>query len=138
MDQKVALIGGLPLFSKLNRHDLEALGSRAEEIDVPAGKVLAAQGGYGTEFFVIADGTVSVERDGRVVNQLGPGDHFGELALIADIPRTATVTTTAPSRLIVLGAREFKALRMDHPDIELCLLREVAARLASLEGDRPH
>ena len=138
MDPKVALIGGLPLFRSLGRRDLEALGANSEEIDAPAGKVLATQGSHGQEFFVISSGAASVERDGVHVADLGPGDYFGELALIAAIPRTATVTCTEPTRLIVLGNREFAALRMDHPEIELCLLRTVAERLARLEDDRPH
>ena len=138
MDQKVEAIGRLPIFAKLSRRDLEALAANSEEIDEPPGKVLAAQGTYGTEFFVIVSGAASVERDGRHLRDLGPGDHFGELSLLAHIPRTATVTCSAPSRLIVLGSREFAALRMDHPDIENCLLREVAERLATLEPDRAH
>ena len=138
MDHKVELLGRLPLFADLERRDLEALAAQCEETDVPAGKVLAEQGHRGTEFFVLADGAVSVERDGAHVRDLGPGAWFGELALLANIARTATVTTTQPSRLIILGAREFAALRMDHPQIESNLLRTVAERLASLEHDHPH
>jgi len=138
MDQKVDAIGRLPIFAKLSKRDLESLAANSEEIDEPAGKVLAAQGSYATEFFVIVSGAVSVERDGRHLRDLGPGDHFGELSLLAHIPRTATVTCTTPTRLIVLGSREFAALRLDHPDIENCLLREVAQRLATLERDRAH
>ena len=138
MDQKVELLGRLPLFAHMGRRDLEALAARCEEVDVPAGKVLAEQGHNGTEFFVLADGAVSVERDGVHVRDLGPGESFGELALLANIARTATVTTTQPSRLIVLGAREFATLRMDHPEIENRLLRTIVDRLAALEHDRPH
>ena len=96
MDQKVDAIGRLPIFAKLSKRDLEALAANSEEIDEPAGKVLAAQGTYATEFFVIVSGAVSVERDGQHLRDLGPGDHFGELSLLAHIPRTATVTCTAP------------------------------------------
>jgi CRP-like cAMP-binding protein len=136
MDQKVDAIGRLPIFAKLPRRDLEALAANSEEVDEPVGKVLTTQGSQGSEFFVIMSGAASVERDGRHLNDLGPGDHFGELALLARIPRTATVTCTAPTRVLVLGSREFAALRMDHPEIENCLLREVAERLAALETDR--
>lgn len=138
MDQKVDVLGHLPLFAHLGRRDLEALAAQCEEVDVAAGKVLAEQGRSGSEFFMLVDGAVSVERDGEHLRDLGPGDSFGELALLANIPRTATVTTTRPSRLIVLGAREFASLRLDHPEIETRLLRTVAERLASLEPDRPH
>ena len=138
MDQKLALLKQLPLFANFNDHDLVALGRTSDEIDVPAGKVLASQGHYGAEFYVIVDGTVKVERDGQHLRDLGPGESFGELALIANIARTATVTCITPCRLIMLGAREFDALRRDHPDIEANILRTMAERLARLESDRPH
>ena len=80
----------------------------------------------------------SVERDGVALREMGPGASFGELALLANIARTATVTTTTPSRLVIIGAREFAALRHDHPEIESSLLKTVAERLAKLEQDRPH
>ena len=138
MDAKVEMLGRLPLFAHLGRRDLEALAARCEEVDVAAGKVLARQGDYGAEFFVIAEGAVSVERDGVALREMGPGASFGELALLANIARTATVTTTTPSRLVIIGAREFAALRHDHPEIESSLLKTVAERLAKLEQDRPH
>jgi CRP/FNR family transcriptional regulator, cyclic AMP receptor protein len=138
MDQKLELLKQIPLFAQLNDHDLQALGQNCEEIDVPAGKVLASQGHYGSEFFVIVDGTVSVERDGQHLRDLGPGESFGELALIANIARTATATCVTPCRLFVLPAREFNVLRRDHPEIEARILHTMAERLARLEADRPH
>jgi len=138
MDQKQRLLSQVPFFAGLKSRDLDAIAHASDEIDAKPGKVLAAQGTAGHEFYVIVEGTVSVERDGEHLRDLGAGDTFGELALVARIPRTATVTCTSPCRLIVLGAREFNALRLDHPEIESGMLRVVAQRLADLEADRAH
>ena len=138
MDQKQRLLSQVPFFAGLKSRDLDAIAHASDEIDAKPGKVLAAQGSAGHEFYVIVEGTVSVERDGEHLRDLGAGDTFGELALVARIPRTATVTCTSPCRLIVLGAREFNALRLDHPEIESGMLRVVAQRLAALEADRAH
>ena len=138
MDQKQRLLSQVPFFSGLKARDLDAIAHASDEIDAKPGKVLAAQGSAGHEFYVIVEGTVSVERDGQHLRDLGAGDTFGELALVARIPRTATVTCTTPCRLIVLGSREFNALRLDHPEIESGMLRVVAQRLADLEADRAH
>ena len=138
MDQKQRLLSQVPFFAGLKSRDLDAIAHASDEIDAKPGKVLAAQGSAGHEFYVIVEGTVSVERDGEHLRDLGAGDTFGELALVARIPRTATVTCTSPCRLIVLGAREFIALRLDHPEIESGMLRVVAQRLADLEADRAH
>ncbi len=120
------------------RKDLEAVASRCDEVDVAAGKVLMTQGSYGAEFYVLVDGAVSVERDGAHIRDIGAGGFFGELALLARIMRTATVTTTAPSRLLVLGAREFTTLLHDHPSIQAAVLHAVAERMATLEPNATH
>lgn len=138
MDQKLALLGKVPLLAGLDRKDLEHVGRLCEEVDVGAGKVVARQGDYATEFFVIVDGQVRVERDGAHLRDLGAGDFFGELAMLANIPRTATVTTTSPCRFLVLGSREFNSLLHDHPGIQHTVLHAVAQRVASLEPHLPH
>lgn len=138
MDQKLALLGKVPLLAGLGRKDLEQVGRLCEEIDVAAGKTVARQGDRATEFFVIVDGQVSIERDGEHLRDMGPGDFFGELAMLANIPRTATVTTTTAARLLVLGSREFNALIHDYPAIQHAVMHAVAQRVASLEPHHPH
>lgn len=135
MDRKLELLAAVPLLGRLARKDLEAIARLCDEVDVAAGKVVVKQGTYGTEFYVVLDGALTVEHDGARVADLGPGSFFGELALLAKIQRTATVTATAPSRLLVLGAREFSTLLQDHPSIQAAVLHAVAERMARMDSE---
>jgi CRP/FNR family cyclic AMP-dependent transcriptional regulator len=135
MDRKLELLRQVPLFSDLNSRDLAELGALVDEVDVPAGKVLCHEGRQGEEFFVIVDGVVRVEREGRQLAQLGPGQFLGEVALIDEGPRTATATTTTNGRLLVIGHREFHSLMDRYPSIETCVLRSLAKRVRQLDPD---
>jgi CRP-like cAMP-binding protein len=135
MDQKLALLAGVPLLARLGRKDLEAVARLTDEVDLPAGKVVVQQGAYGTEFFVVIDGALSVEHDGARIADLGPGAFFGELALLAKIQRTATVTTTEPTRLLVIGARAFTTLLRDYPSIQEAVLHALAERMARIDTE---
>jgi CRP/FNR family cyclic AMP-dependent transcriptional regulator len=135
MDRKLELLANVPLLGRLDRKALEAVARLCDEVDLPAGKVVVRQDTYGTEFYVVLDGALTVYRDGGHLADLGPGGFFGELALLAKIQRTATVTTTAPSRLLVLGAREFQTLLHDHPSIQEAILHAVAERMARLDSE---
>lgn len=135
MDQKLELLSKVPLLAGLDRHGLEEVGRLADEVDLPAGRVAARQGASGEEFFVIVDGTVSIEQDGQHLTELGPGDFFGELSLLGKVARTATATCTTPCRLLVVGHREFHGLMAQFPTIQTAVLRSVAQRIARLEGD---
>ncbi|CAN5555377.1 N/A [soil metagenome] len=137
MDRKLELLAKVPLLARVNKKDLERVSQIADEVDVAAGKVVAAQGSHGAEFFVILDGHVAVEHDGRHLADLGPGSFFGELALLANVPRTATVTATTACRLLVMGRREFRALLADHPSIQGAVLDAVAERWAATEASHP-
>lgn len=137
MDHKLALLAGVPLLARLKGKDLEAVARLSDEVDLPAGKVVVTQGTYGTEFYVVIDGALAVERDGEHLTDLGQGAFFGELALLAKILRTATVTTTTPTRLLVIGAREFTTLLHDYPSIQQSILHAVAERMARLDSE-PH
>lgn len=130
MDQKLTLLSKVPLFADLGQRDLEMVGRLADEVTVPAGKVLAAEGSGGHEFFVILDGTVRITQGSRHLADLGSGDFFGELAMIANIPRTATATATTPTTLLVVAHREFTTLLADQPRIRDKVMMAVARRLA--------
>jgi CRP-like cAMP-binding protein len=136
MDEKLALLAKVPLLAGLGPKDLEEVGRLVDEVDVQPGKELAKEGAFGEEFFVILDGSVAVSRGGQPVRELGPGAFFGELALLGNVPRTATVTATAPTRLLVLGHREFSSLLSSQPAIQGRLLRSVAAWVANLTPER--
>lgn len=135
-DQKLKLLATVPLFARLRGRALERVGQLADEVDVPAGRVLIRQGTTGHEFFIVIEGRVRVERDGRPVSVRGAGDFVGEIALIDEGPRSATVTTETPCRLLVLNHREFHTLLSEQPEIQLVVLRTLAERVRQLDPDR--
>ena len=126
---KIELIKRVPLFSGCSKRELEEVAGIADEIDLPAGSTLTREGATGHEFLVLADGSAEVKRKGKTVNTLGSGDFLGEIALITGAPRTATVTTTGRSRMLVITARDFKALLRRVPSLQLKVLDALAARL---------
>jgi CRP-like cAMP-binding protein len=128
-NQKVELIAKVPLFDRLSKRELEQIASVADEIDLAEGKELTREGEAGREFFVLLEGTADVTQDGGRVNSLGSGDFFGEIALISDGPRTATVTATSPVRALVVTARSFQRLVDEMPDIQRNVLAAAAERL---------
>lgn len=127
---KVDLIKRVPLFSSVSKAELAEVASIADEIDLPEGKVLIREGDTGREFFVLIEGTAQVERGGRKVAKLGPGDFFGEIALIAKTPRNATITTTSPVRALVITDRAFRSLLDHSPKIQVAVLLALAERIA--------
>ncbi len=137
-DPKLELLQSIPLFAGLGKQEIERLGQLADEIDLPAERVLMRQGDHGAEMFIIASGRVAVERDGRSIAERGAGEVIGEIALLSEGPRTATVTTTVPCRLFVIGHREFHSLMDELPSIRLQVLEALARRIRILETDQPH
>ena len=121
------------LFSPCTKKELEALASLATQVDVPAGKVLATQGQTGSEFFVIVSGKAEATRSDVPIGVLGPGTFFGEMSLLEHKPRVATVTTTEPTSVLVLTAREFDKLVESMPSVDRKMLTVIADRLRELE-----
>jgi CRP/FNR family cyclic AMP-dependent transcriptional regulator len=126
---KVKLIKSVPLFSSCSKKELEAIASQADELVVPAGKTLTKEGARGREFMVIVDGAADVRKKGRKINTLGSGDFLGEIALLSGGPRTATVTTTAESDLLVLTDRAFRQLTRQMPSIHASVVKALSERL---------
>jgi CRP/FNR family transcriptional regulator, cyclic AMP receptor protein len=122
-------LAAVPLFSACSRKDLQLVAKRAEDVKVQAGKQLVTEGDTGTEFFVIIDGNATVARHGQKVAELGPGQFFGDLALLDRAPRNATITADSPMELVVLGQREFAGLIDDVPEFAHKLLAGLARRL---------
>ena len=134
-DDKATALGRTPLFRNLARGDLVRLAMATEDLEVEAGKVLAREGEIGQEFFVIVDGEVSVSKDGQEIRRLGPGDFFGEIALVWDSPRrTATVTAATPLRFFVLTRQSFRSLISHQPEIEKKVLEAVEERVNATEA----
>lgn len=132
-DTKLEMLRSVPLFAKMSRKDLEAVGRLADTVDIPAGRALMRQGEPGDEMYVIATGSVRVERNGIEVNMLGPGQAVGEMSLLSEGPRIATVTTLEPTTAFVLGHREFHTLLADSADVRQCILESLADRIRMLE-----
>ncbi len=133
-DTKVAALKRSPLFAGLSQKELEELAQTSEDMEVEAGTVLARQGESGREFFVVLEGEVDVTRDGKQLDTRGGSDFFGELALVADMPRTATLTARTPLRFFVLTAQSFRSMLARSPDVELKVLRSMVTRLAEMVG----
>ena len=118
-DAKIELLKEVPLFASLGKAQLAQVASIADEIDLPDGRVLTREGEPGREFFVLIDGEVEVRRNGRKVRTMGSGEFLGELALISDRPRTATVTATKPLRVLVVRDTDFRSILLRTPQIAL-------------------
>ncbi len=118
----------VPLFAACSRKDLQLVARRAENIKVAAGKTLISEGETGHEFFVILDGQAKVSRRGRKIATLGPGDAFGELALLEKAPRNSTIVAETDMELVVLGQREFGGLIDEVPGFARKLLAGMAHR----------
>jgi CRP/FNR family cyclic AMP-dependent transcriptional regulator len=129
-NEKVELIKKVPLFANCSKGELEEIAHIADEIDLNEGKEMTREGSRGREFFVLLEGEADVSKDGRSINKLGSGDFFGEIALISDSPRTATVTATSPVRALVITDRSFRRLLDGSPEIQRKVLVALAERLA--------
>ncbi len=128
-NQKVELLKRTPLFSGCSKAELGALATIADELDLREGTVLTREGERGREFFVLIEGTVAVTRNGETIGELGAGDWFGEISLLTQMPRTATVTATAPLRVLVITDRAFRRVVEAMPSIALKVLETVGERL---------
>jgi CRP/FNR family transcriptional regulator, cyclic AMP receptor protein len=126
---KVDLIARVPLFAGLSKSELGQVASIADEIDLPADKVLIREGERGREFFVLLEGEAEVTRKGEKLATRGAGEFFGEIALVSNLPRIATVKTRKPVRALVLRDVEFRALLQRAPAIAVKVLQAVADRL---------
>jgi CRP-like cAMP-binding protein len=128
---KVELLKRVPLFSGCTKAELRELALVSDEVDLREGRTLVREGQPGREFFVLVDGTVRVSRKGRKIGELGPGDWFGEIALLTHTPRSATVTATSPVRVLVLTDRAFRRVVEWMPSIALKVLATLGQRLTT-------
>ena len=127
---KIDALRRVPLFEHCSTRELSKIAKTVDEVDLPEGRTLTHEGLYGKEFVVLAEGIADVEQDGEVVNTLGPGDFFGEISLVTGMPRTATVTTRSPARLLVLNGHSFRSLLATAPLIRRRVVSAAALRLA--------
>lgn len=122
-------LANVGIFRDLTPEELSSLAERMRDEHAATGTEVIRRGDEGGEFYVLLDGTLEVHIDGRVVNRLGPGDFLGELAILFDLPRTATAVATSPCTLSVLARDDFTALMTRFPRIEDKILAVAAQRM---------
>ena len=128
MDQ--GRLRSVPFFGGMSKRELAAIAQQTDEVDVPAGRVLAREGDFGDEFFIIDAGTAEVTRGGDAIAELGPGDFFGEMALLEADRRTATVTAKTPMSLVVMTRPNFRSLDRAQPEVHATVAKAIAERHA--------
>ena len=121
------------LFAGLSKKELERIAIVGSEVDVVAGRVVMEQGHSGSEAFVVLKGTFVVRRNGRKLAELASGDIFGELALLDDGPRSATVECTSDGSILVISRGQFRAVLIDIPALSHKLLATLAGRIRNLD-----
>jgi CRP-like cAMP-binding protein len=125
-----AKLRDIPLFAKLSRKQRKLLALRADEVDVRPGKLVCRKGESANEVYVIEEGTAKVVRDDQYLDELGPGDLFGEMGVLDDAPRNAHVVATTPMTLMILSGAALKELQREEP--------ELARRISSTIEQRRH
>ena len=122
----------IPLFASLSKHELQTAAHLADEITVEPGEHLAEEGRFAHEFFAIQEGKADVVHDDTVIAQLGPGDFFGEIALIKTDRRIASVVATTPMKLVVMFGPNFRTLADTVPKVKEKIDAAIEARCAGL------
>jgi CRP/FNR family cyclic AMP-dependent transcriptional regulator len=128
-DARATKLKAVPLFAHCTGKQIEFIVTQVEDMDFPAGRVLCTEGKSGGDFFVLLSGAADVTRKGRRIAKMTPGDFFGEIAIVDGGPRTATVTTTVPSRCLVLGPRQFQNVLHQDTDIAHSIMKALTMRV---------
>jgi CRP-like cAMP-binding protein len=128
-DPRVARLKAVPLFAHCNGKQIQFIATQVEDMDFAAGRILCTEGQSGGDFFVLLSGAADVTRKGRRIARMTPGDFFGEIAVIDGGPRTATVTTTEPSRCLVLGPRQFQNVLHQDTGIAHSVMKALTLRV---------
>jgi CRP-like cAMP-binding protein len=110
-------LASIDLFSSLSKRERNEIANRAEEIEVQAGTHLVREGEFAYEFFVIEEGSAEVVRDGEHVADLGPGDFLGEMGIVTQSPRNASVVAREPTRVMVLSEQDFRGVARSFPTV---------------------
>ncbi len=132
--QQIDFLREVPLFSSCSHGELRAIAQLGTAVEAEAGAVLTEDGQPGREFFLVLDGKASCRVHGKEVNRFGPGDYFGELALLHGGLRTADVIAATPMELLALDAREFRSMLMTTPNIGVKMLAHLAERLTEADA----
>jgi CRP/FNR family cyclic AMP-dependent transcriptional regulator len=133
LEEKGQLLASVPLFAGVTAAGIEELGAIADEVEVRPGTILTHQGYREGYFFIVMSGTVRIERDGRTIAMLGPGEFLGEIALLDAGPRTATAIVETPARLLQMNYEMFHELLGASPEIRGAILEVVGVRLRAID-----
>ena len=129
------LLADVDLFSRCSKSELKTVARHIETVRLESGAELTRQGAEGDAFFVILEGTAKVSVDGEVADTLGPGQYFGELALLDGAPRSATVSAEDEVEVAVLGLRMFRTLLREFPEISIQLLAGLTGALRQARAE---
>ncbi len=129
-----ARVKAIPLFAGLSRKECRALAQRADELDLAEGKTLVREGDWPYEFFSIEEGTVEVRRGEQLLGELGAGDFFGEMGLMADTRRNATVTATTPVKVVVMTAQAFRQTARELPEVANKIRAAIEERCRAMDS----
>jgi cAMP-dependent protein kinase regulator/CRP/FNR family cyclic AMP-dependent transcriptional regulator/cGMP-dependent protein kinase 2 len=128
-----ARLKAAPLFAGLSRKAIRALAPRADEVDLDAGRTIVREGEWPYEFFAIEEGTAEVRRGDQLLAELGPGDFFGEMGVVSDRRRNATVVATSPVTVIVMTAQAFRQTAREMPEVADKIRDAIAERNRQLD-----
>ncbi len=134
--EKLDRLGSVPLFNGLSQKDLEKILDRTKESFHVASDVVIAEGKAGIGFHLILEGTANVVRNGRIAARLSPGEFFGEMALVDDGPRSATVVADSDLTTVVLSKWEFRPLLKDHPEMAWKMIEHLVGRVREEQTGR--
>ena len=137
-NQKSTLFDGVPLFGGLDEEARSAIAGRAVEVEFPPERPIARQGEVGTGFFLIVRGRVRVVHDGVTIAHLGPGEVFGEISVLDQMPRIASVIAVEPTSCLAVASWDFERLLEEQPRVAIGLLRTVARRLREVTEMQRH
>lgn len=133
-DGHISALSKISLFEGLSKKELQFIASVTTEVTVRSGSTLVKQGEPGQEVMVVETGTGVVKRDGEDIDTIGPGDVFGEMSLIVDQPRNATIEATSDMSVLVMNSREFSSVLSESPEVAVKILKTVVARLIRAQG----
>ena len=136
--EKANLLDRVDLFAGLGGVSLEAIAEHAVEVEFATGRPIVRQGEVGTGFFLIVSGRARVVRDGEEIARLGPGDFFGELSLLDQQPRIATVTALGSTTCLAIASWDFERLLDEQPRLAVGILKAVVRRLRAASDQPGH
>jgi CRP/FNR family transcriptional regulator, cyclic AMP receptor protein len=124
----------IPLFEGLGKKERREVARQADEVEVDSGRHLVREGEFAYEFFAIEEGTAEVRRGSQLLAELGPGDFFGEMGLIGQVTRNASVVATSPMRVLVLTGSAFRHIERELPAVSKQIRKAIEERCHQLEA----